>query len=231
MSAKHLARLRAQQELQPALDSSSSTEEEDDEPEPAQLKFNPFDLIQDEEDSADEVAASPPASPPATEAAPPPQPAAQPRQQQQTGSKAAGKKQGKQKGGKAVAKAPAGGKAGGGRAGKAAQQHGEDADIDQLLKDLNMAPGQVCTGHAFELSHMSRAHAQPALPKAWPAARGLGPAGLQAQVTSAKAAAADKPPLLAVSTKLLKGDDELRRIFGSSIIAEEAREARQGGLS
>lgn len=197
MSAKHLARLRAQQELQPVKGSNSSTEEEYDEPEPAQLKFNPFDLIQDEEDSADEAATSPPASPPVTEAAPPAQPAAQPRQQQQIGRKAAGKQQGKQKGGKAPAKAPAGGKAGGGKAGggkaaKAAQLSGEDADIDQLLKDLNMAPGQ-------------------------------------AQVTSAKEAAADKPPLLAVSTKLLKGDDELRRIFGSSIIAEEAREARQEG--
>jgi hypothetical protein len=48
--------------------------------------------------------------------------------------------------------------------------------------------------------------------------------------SAAKERMDDKPPLLAVSTKLLKGDEELRRIFGSSVIAEEAREARQGAL-
>lgn len=46
--------------------------------------------------------------------------------------------------------------------------------------------------------------------------------------TAAKETVDNKPPLLAVATKLLKGDEELRRIFGSSVIAEEAREARQG---
>ncbi len=49
--------------------------------------------------------------------------------------------------------------------------------------------------------------------------------------TAAGAAAAEqKPPLLGVNTKLLKADEELRRIFGSAVIAEEAREARQGEL-
>jgi hypothetical protein len=53
---------------------------------------------------------------------------------------------------------------------------------------------------------------------------------MQTRSTAAKEAADNKPPLLAVATKLLKGDEELRRIFGSSVIAEEAREARQGAL-
>jgi hypothetical protein len=54
--------------------------------------------------------------------------------------------------------------------------------------------------------------------------------GVQVRSSAAKEAADNKPPLLAVATKLLKGDEELRRIFGSSVIAEEAREARQGAL-
>ena len=45
---------------------------------------------------------------------------------------------------------------------------------------------------------------------------------------SAGGLAEKEAPLLGVTPKLLKGEDELRRIFGSSVVAEEAREARQG---
>lgn len=140
MSAKHLARLRAQQDPEPAAASDSGTESDAEEGAPQQLRFNPFDLIQSDEDSAtggDDDAASPP---PESQ----PQPAAMPQQQQQqrqTASKQAAKPHGKQKGGKAAA-----GSRGGGTKGAKAGKKGvdDDADLDQLLKDMDMAPGQVC---------------------------------------------------------------------------------------
>lgn len=147
MSAKHLARLRAQQALQPAVqsDSDSGSQETEDE-QLQQPKFNLFDLIQDEDDSADEADVKceedgdSAATPPEAEAAAPPQPAVPPQRHRQTASKPAGK----HKGGKAAAKAGAGGR--GGKGGKAAQQQQGDADIDQLLQDfLNVEPRQVCT--------------------------------------------------------------------------------------
>jgi hypothetical protein len=139
MSAKHLARLRAQQDTEPAVVSDSGTESDAEDDPPQQLTFNPFDLIQDDEDSTTEGDADA-ASPPSEST---PQPAVVPQQQQQrqTASKHAAKSHGKQKGGKAAA-----GSRGGGTKGAMAGRNGagDDADLDQLLKEMDMAPGQVC---------------------------------------------------------------------------------------
>ena len=131
MSAKHLARLRAQQEALPPVASASEDDSgSDSEDEPSQLKFNPFDLIQDEEGSgneaeADAAADSPAASPRSAKAASPPADAP-PQQQKPAAGRKATAKQAKHKGG-------------GG---------GDEADIDQLLKDLDMAPAKVGAGAA-----------------------------------------------------------------------------------
>jgi hypothetical protein len=138
MSVRNLARLRAQQELPPAVASDSDTASDEEDAHPQQLAFNPFDLIQDDEDSASEADADAAASPPQS----PPRPAAVPQQQQrQNAGNSVAKSRSQQKAGKAAA----GGKAG--RRGATAVKHGvgEEADLDQLLKELDMAPGQVST--------------------------------------------------------------------------------------
>ena len=140
MSAKHLARLRAQQELPPTTAGDSGTESDEEDAQPQQLAFNPFDLIQDDEDSAAEADGDAAASPPQS----PPQPAGVPQQQQRPkASKSAAKSHGQQKAGKAATEGR------GTRTAKGATtaKHGvrEEADLDQLLKELDMAPGQVST--------------------------------------------------------------------------------------
>jgi hypothetical protein len=141
MSAKHLARLRAQQGLQSVVGGDSNGTESDEEDEqPQQLAFNPFDLIQDDEESADEAvddAAAPSPGPPSQPAA-----VAQQRQRQQAATKVSGKPHDKHKAGKAAA----GGRVSSAKGARAAQNGaGDDADLDQLLKEMDMAPGQVRT--------------------------------------------------------------------------------------
>jgi hypothetical protein len=76
-----------------------------------------------------------------------------------------------------------------------------DDDIDQLLKELDIAPGAA-------------------------AAAGSGSSGRPG--SSGTGAAGSQPALLGIDPKKIRGDEELRRIFGAGVI--EAVDRMEGEL-
>jgi hypothetical protein len=142
----------------------------------------------------------------------PPKPAVGQAQQQQAGvkkkSKGKNKKGGKgaaEDGGEApTAKAGAGKKGGGGKQQQQQQEGRGEEDIDAILQALDIKPAAEADTAA--------------------SSGGRKGGGGAAAASAAAAAAGSGAALLGVDVKRLRGDDELRRIFGAAVIEAVDRE-------
>uniref|UniRef100_A0A383V684 Transcription factor 25 n=1 Tax=Tetradesmus obliquus TaxID=3088 RepID=A0A383V684_TETOB len=194
--------LGVKQEPAAELDTDEETEEEEEAP--AAPKFNPFDLLTDDEDAA-----------PASDEAQSDEADEQQQQQQQpvqlpqpasassTGSNASKKKKTKQKkkqAGKQKAAAAAG------AADSGPEQQQDEEDIDALLQQLNMAPAAAAAAAAQQ-----------------PASTAAG-----ASSSSSSSAAKQLLPLLGVDPRRIRGDAELRRMFGAGVVHAVDREQAGG---
>ncbi|KAG2488363.1 hypothetical protein HYH03_013053 [Edaphochlamys debaryana] len=218
MATRHLRKLQEQLDAQKAPVAEPEESEEDSEEEETKAPFNPFDLLSDEERAADEDEEGGSGRDEDAEAEAPAAPAQQPPAQQQAAAgkakppakkATAKKKKQKGKGGKQKddgdsdddEKPSTSGKAAGGKGGKEARTVEED--IDAILKELNITTGRG-TG-------------------AGPSASGSGAGAAAAGSAAGPSGAAS---VLSVDVKGLRGDEELRRIFGSDVVAAVDRADR-----
>ncbi|KXZ51917.1 hypothetical protein GPECTOR_11g44 [Gonium pectorale] len=234
-------------------DDGDSEEEQEEDVRGPQKPFNPFDLLSDDDEPAQEAEASDQdrdvdqdgaqsqSQPrPESRTQPPPEPS-QPHAAGGGGAVAGSskskkkKKKGGKQGGKQAADgseddaAPGpgpGGKAGGGAkggkgakgaaaAGGAATPRAVEEDIDAILRELNIT---TTAGAA--------ASAAAGGGGAGPSGGDAGGAGPSTSGAGGGVAAAAGPSVLCVDMKGLRGDEELRRIFGSDVVAAVDRQDR-----
>ncbi|GBF99710.1 hypothetical protein Rsub_12422 [Raphidocelis subcapitata] len=239
MATRHLRKVQQQlaATAAPAPDeargAASSSEEDGAESPPGRPPFNPFDLLTDDEDAEEqqddgEEAEEEEAAPPAEQQ----QQQQQQKQKQQPAAAAAaagaGKKSKskKKKSGKGAAAAAAAGEdaalaaagaaaaaAVGPAAGKGRGGGGGGDDIDAILRELDLQPagGSAAAG------------------------AGGGAGGRRGGKAAGGGGGGGGAALLGVDVKRLRGEDELRRIFGAGVIEAvdraEAAEAGRGGAA
>lgn len=210
MATRHIKRLQQQLNASKQDDEpvETSEEEESEDLEHSKPPFNPFDLLEDDDDQEEASAGSDSdeegenGSGASEDAAAAPKAAAPQaaKPQQQQGAQPASKKQQQQPAGKGSSAANKPNKAGS----KSKQAAGADDDIDKLLKELNMAPA-TRAGQSTATGSSSRGN------------------------NSNGGSNVARPPLLGIDPKRIRGDEELRRIFGAGVI--EAVDRMEGGAS
>ncbi|KAI8475009.1 MAG: transcriptional repressor TCF25-domain-containing protein [Monoraphidium minutum] len=238
MSTRHLRKLQQRFGAAPPApaEAQSSDEGSSEDEAPAKAPFNPFDLLTDDEEDAAEAEEEEGGQGSEGEA-PGESPQAQPKQQPAAAAAAGGgggKKKGKKKKGKGGGGGAEGGaeaQAGGGGKGKRGKAEAEgggargDEDIDAILQELDIQPGGGGGGGG---GGGDGGGGGGAAGGGKGAKRGGGGGGGGGPASAA---------LLGVDVRRLRGDEELRRIFGAGVIeavdrqdAAEAGGGRGGGM-